>query len=76
MFLKILQLQKHAQARALHLRKPVMLHLAQFAPTQQNCVLPCTVLNSVRRMHVQKKTKKTKTSTRPLERNVRVPRLN
>ena len=50
MFLKILQLQKHAQSRALQLRKPVVLHLARFAPTQQRCMLPCTVLNSVCRV--------------------------
>ena len=57
MFLKVQQLQKHAQARALQFRKPVILHLAQFAPTQQTCVMPCTVLDNVRRVHVQKNQK-------------------
>ena len=38
----------------------MILYLAQFAPTQQNCVLPCTVLNSVRRVHVQKNKRKQK----------------
>ena len=37
-----------------------MLHLAQFAPLQQNCTPPCTVLKSVRRVHVQKNQKKQK----------------
>ena len=38
----------------------MILHLAQFAPTQQNCVLPCTVLNRVRRVHVHKNPKNQK----------------
>ena len=40
----------------------MILHLTQFAPRQQTCVLPRTVLDSVCRVHVQKNQKELRSS--------------